>query len=274
MVAKFRLRERGPIPTTMLFEDKVILITGASSGIGAACAIRLAKEGAQLALVGRNEEKFAKVAEKMKEVGIETEPLIILADVSVDAERIVAETIEKYERIDILINNAGFGRQGTLETASMDDYDAVMGTNVRGLMQLTQLALPHLIATKGNILNVSSVCGIRQFKGFLTYCMSKSALDQFTKCTAIELAEQGVRVNSVNPGVIDTDFHYNSFKHTTEEEHTEFLDSYAKLHPMGRVGESDDVVHAIVFLINDRTAGFVTGICLPVDGGMTAKSPC
>lgn len=258
----------------MSFEGKVILITGASSGIGAACAIHLAREGALLALVGRNEEKFAKVAEKIKESGIETEPLIILADVSVDAERIVAETIDKYEHIDILINNAGFARQGTLEATSMDDYDAVMGTNVRGLMQITQLALPHLIATKGNILNVSSVCGLRQFKGFLAYCMSKSALDQFTKCTAIELAEHGVRVNSVNPGVIDTDFHHTSFNLPSEEEYATYLESYAKLHPMGRVGESEDVVHAIVYLINDRTAGFVTGVCLPVDGGMTAKSPC
>lgn len=258
----------------MSFEDKVILITGASSGIGAACAIHLAKEGALLALVGRNEEKFAKVTEKIKECGVETEPLIILADVSVDAERIVSETIEKYERIDVLINNAGFARQGGLDSASVEDFDAVMGTNVRGLMQISQLALPHLIASKGNILNVSSVCGIRQFKGFLVYCMSKSALDQFTKCTAIELAEQGVRVNSVNPGVIDTDFHYNSFNNPTEEEHVAFLENYAKLHPMGRVGESEDVVQAIVYLINDRTAGFVTGVCLPVDGGMTAKSPC
>lgn len=255
----------------MSFEGKVILITGASSGIGAACAIHLAREGAHLALVGRNETKFAKVAEK---IGEKTELLIILADVSVDAERIVSETIEKFERIDILINNAGFARQGTLEMTTMDDYDTVMATNVRGLMHITQLALPHLIASKGNIVNVSSVCGLRQFKGFLAYCISKSALDQFTKCTAIELAEHGVRVNSVNPGVIDTDFHYNNFNQPSEEEHAEFVESYAKLHPIGRVGESEDVVHAIVYLINDRTAGFVTGVCLPVDGGLTAKSPC
>lgn len=258
----------------MAFQDKVILITGASSGIGAACAIHLAKEGALLALVGRNEEKFAKVTESIKESGVETEPLVILADVSTDAERIVSETVEKYDRIDVLINNAGFARQGTLETATLEDYDAVMGTNVRGLFQVSQLALPHLIASKGNMVNVSSVCGLRQFKNFLAYCMSKSALDQFTKCAAIEFAEQGVRINAVNPGVIDTDFHYNSFNNPTEDEHVEFLETYAKLHPMQRVGESDDVVQAIVFLINDRTAGFVTGVCLPVDGGLCAKSPC
>lgn len=149
----------------MSFEGKVILITGASSGIGAACAVHLAKEGAQLALVGRNEVKFAKVVEQIKECGVEIEPLIILADVSADAERIVNETVEKYERIDVLINNAGFARPGSLEATSIDDYDAVMATNVRGLLQITQLALPHLTANKGNILNVSSVCGIRQFRG-------------------------------------------------------------------------------------------------------------
>lgn len=258
----------------MSFEDKVILITGASSGIGAACAIHLAKEGAFLALVGRNEEKFANVLEKIKDSGTETEPLIILADVSTDAERIVSETIGKYERIDVLINNAGFARVGSIETATVEDFDAIMATNVRGLMQITQLALPHLIATKGNIVNVSSVCGIRQFKNHLVYCMSKSALDQFTKCTAIELAEHGVRVNSVNPGVIDTDFHQASGVAPTDEKRAEVLEWYSKQHPLGRVGESDDVVQAIVYLMNDRTAGFVTGAILPVDGGLAAKSPC
>lgn len=257
----------------MSFADKVILITGASSGIGAACALHLAKEGASLALVGRNEEKFAAVVEQIKESGVETEPLIILADVSTDGERIVSETVEKYERIDILINNAGFGREGSLEAHSMDDFDAVMATNVRGLMQITQLALPHLLASKGNILNVSSVCGIRAFQGYLAYCMSKAALDQFTKCTAMELAAHGVRVNSVNPGVIDTDFHYNC-NQAPGDQHAEFLERYAKLHPMNRVGGADEVVSAIVFLIDDRTASFITGVLLPVDGGLAAKGPC
>lgn len=139
----------------MSFADKVILITGGNSGIGAACAEYFAKKGALLALVGRSAGKFEIVIERLKEKGAEVEPLVILADISTDAERIVAETIEKYKRIDILINNAGFATFDYLDAMTMADYDAMMSTNVRGLVELTKLTVPHLIATKGNIVNVS-----------------------------------------------------------------------------------------------------------------------
>lgn len=114
----------------MPFIGKVILITGASGGIGAACAEYFAQKGALLALVGRNADKFEQVVERIKESGVEMEPLIIIADVSVDAERIMSETIEKYDHLDILINNAGFGMVGSLETIKMEDYDSLMATNV------------------------------------------------------------------------------------------------------------------------------------------------
>lgn len=116
----------------MSFADKVILITGGNSGIGADCAEFFAKEGAKLALVGRNAAKFETVIRQIKESGVELDPLVILADVSIDAERIIAETIEKYERLDILINNAGFAIFDSLDTMNMEDYDAMIATNVRG----------------------------------------------------------------------------------------------------------------------------------------------
>ncbi|XP_055299229.1 uncharacterized oxidoreductase TM_0325-like, partial [Sitodiplosis mosellana] len=164
----------------MSFEGKIILITGASSGIGAACSQYFHKEGALLSLVGRNPDKFEKLFEKLGENGIETEPLTIYADVSVDAERIINETIEKYGRLDILINNAGFGIPASLETLQIQDYDGIMATNVRGVVELTQLAVPYLIETKGNIINVSSIAGIIPVPEFFAYSMSKAALDQFT----------------------------------------------------------------------------------------------
>lgn len=107
----------------MSFEGKVILITGASSGIGAACAEYFAKEGALLSLVGRSAEKFENVVEKIKQSGVDAEPLVILADITVDAERIIAETIEKYNCLNVLINNAGFGVLGTIETTKMENFD-------------------------------------------------------------------------------------------------------------------------------------------------------
>lgn len=256
----------------MSFSKKVILITGASSGIGAACAEYFAKEGAALALVGRNAERLEKVAEKIKENGVEIEPLVIIADISTDSERIISETIEKYGHLDILINNAGFSRPGTIETTTVEDFDAIMSTNVRGTFLLTQLAVPHLIQSKGNIVNISSVCGLRSFEGILAYCMSKSALDQFTHCVSMELAAKGVRVNSVNPGVIDTNFHDFIGLDRNGPEYAAVMTAYAQMHPIGRVGQSEECVNAIAFLANDN-AGFITGITLPIDGGLTAKTP-
>lgn len=116
----------------MSFEGKVILITGASGGIGRACAEYFAKEGALLSLVGRNAEKFEKVVEQIKQSGVDAEPLVILADISVDLTRIIKETIEKYGRLDVLINNAAFSIPGTIENTKVEDYDSVMATNVRG----------------------------------------------------------------------------------------------------------------------------------------------
>lgn len=248
----------------MSFEGKTILITGASAGIGAALADYFAKQGALLALVARNPEKCEKVLEKIKEAGIETEPLVILADVSVDAERIISKTIEKYGRLDILINNAGYGNHATIETLKIDDFDSMFATNVRGVVELTQLAVPHLIESKGNVVNVSSVVSTHSFKNFLIYSMTKAALDQFTKCVALELSKYGIRVNSVNPGFIDTDFHGVD---RNSEEYNALVEANNQIHPLGRVGKTEEVVNAIAFLASEK-ASFVTGEILLVDGGL------
>lgn len=257
---------------SMSFQGKVVLITGASSGIGAACAEYFAKDGALLALVGRNAEKSATVAKKIQQIGVNV-PLVILADISVDSKRIINETIGKYGRLDILINNAAFSIPGTIENMRVEDFDSVMGTNVRGTVLLTQLAVPYLIVSKGNIVNVSSVVGLRAFEGILAYSMSKAALDQFTRCAALELASKGVRVNSVNPAVIDTNFHTIEFglaRNTPE--FASMRESQAQMHPIGRYGHTEEVVEAIAFLAKGN-AGFVTGVTLPIDGGLSIKSP-
>lgn len=249
----------------MSFKNKVILITGASSGIGAACAQHFAKEGALLALVGRNAVKFEAVVNKIKESVTGSDPLTILADVSTDSKRIIDETIGKYKRLDVLINNAGFSIRGSLETTKIENYDAVMATNVRGVFLLTQLAVPYLIASKGNVVNVSSIAGLRAVPNTIAYAMSKAALDQFTRCSALELAGKGVRVNAVNPALIVTDFHFNMGM--KKEDYAKFVDDLGKLHPVGRVGQPSEVVDAITFLANEKS-GFVTGVCLPIDGGV------
>lgn len=255
---------------SMSFEEKVVLITGGSSGIGAACAEFFAKHGALLSLVGRDAKKFETVLAKVKACGGQTKPLVILADVTTDAERIICETIEKYEKLDILVNCAGFGTHATIENLKMEDFDTIMLTNVRSVTELTQLAVPHLIESKGNIVNVSSVAGIKPFTNYLAFSMSKAALDQFTKCTAMELAAKGVRVNSINPSFIDTNFHTSDGIERGGDEYAALVERNSSANPLDRIGYCKDCVNSIAFLANDK-AGFITGVLLPVDGGIGAK---
>lgn len=185
----------------MNFEQQVVLITGASSGIGEATAKYLSNLGASLVLTGRNSEHLTRVGEACEAIS-KTTPLLLIADVTNidDNKRVIDETIAKYGKLDVLINNAGILSNGSIENTSLQQYDEIMNTNVRAVYHLTMLAVPHLIKSKGNIVNVSSVAGNRSFPGILAYGMSKAAIDQFTRCTALELAPKQVRVNAVNPG--------------------------------------------------------------------------
>ena len=155
----------------MDFSNKVVIITGASSGIGAGAAEYFSSLGAKLVLTGRNEANLEATVGKCS-----GEVLPLVADVNVEADRenIISETVKKFGRIDVLVNNAGIGEVlGDILSTSMTQFDNVMNTNVRSIFHLTQLATPYLIKTKGNIVNISSVAGLRSFAGFTVYCMSK-----------------------------------------------------------------------------------------------------
>lgn len=251
---------------TKEFENKVVLITGASSGIGAVTAVDFAKEGASVVIVARRAEQLAEVAALC--VG-PVKPLIIVADVCKDSERIISETINHFGRIDVLVNNVGRMSIGGIETSTVDQFDDMINVNVRSVYALTVIAVPHLLKTKGNIVNVSSLAGLRSYAGFLTYSMAKATLDQFTKCVALDLAPKGVRVNSVNPATIETNFLLaTGFSEERAKMHYET--SNAK-HPLGRIGKPKEVSDAIRYLASDR-ASFVTGTLLAVDGGRTIQS--
>ena len=251
------------------FTGKVALITGASSGIGAATAKHFSKLGATLALSGRNFENLEKVASECEGT---KKPLLIKADLGVeeDTKLLLEKTISELGKIDILINNAGVLEMGTIENTSLEQYDRVMNVNLRSVYQLTMLATPHLIETKGNIVNVSSVNGIRSFPGVLAYNISKAGLDQFTRCVALELAPKGVRVNSVNPGVIITELQKRGG--LNDEAYSNFLERSKQTHALGRPGNVDEVAEAISFLASEN-ASFTTGCNLPVDGGRHAMCP-
>lgn len=253
----------------MNFSGKVILITGASSGIGAATAIYLSKLGATLSLTGRNIENLNKVADKCLQ---KEETFLITGDITKPADNkfILNETIKKFGKLDVLINNAGILETGTIETTNMEQYDRVMNTNIRSMYHLTMLAVPHIIKTKGNIVNVSSVNGIRSFPGVLAYNISKTAVDQFTRCVALELASKNVRVNSVNPGVTVTNLHKTGGMNEAAYQH--FLDHSKTTHALGRPGQADELASAIAFLASS-SASFITGVNLAVDGGRHAMCP-
>lgn len=255
----------------MTLSGKIVLITGASSGIGRATAIHMAGLGAKLALTGRNVANLENVGKECEAVG-KSKPLLITGEMSneQDVKNMIDSTIKHYSQLDVLINNAGVMEMGSIENTSLEQYDNVFNVNVRAVYQLTMLAVPHLIESKGNIVNVSSVCGLRSFAGLLAYNMSKSALDQMTGCVALELASKGVRVNSVNPGVIITELQKRSG--LGDEAYAKFLERAKETHALGRPGNADEVAKAITFLASDDSS-YITGANLPVDGGRHAMCP-
>ncbi|CAN2391192.1 Enoyl-(Acyl carrier protein) reductase [Pristimantis euphronides] len=252
-------------------QGKVCLVTGASSGIGAGTALLFARLGARLALNGRNEENLKETARRCQEF-CEQEPLLVPGELTEEAllRGMVQRTVAHFGRLDVLVNSGGILAMGSIEDTTLQDYDRVMNVNTRSLFFLTQLAVPHLIKTKGNIVNVSSVTGQRSFPGVLAYCISKSAVDQLTRCAALELASKEVRVNAVCPGVIITEVHRRAGM--DEEQYAQFLQRTKETHALGRPGTVEEVARTIAFLASDA-ASFITGVTMPVDGGRHAMCP-
>ncbi len=242
-------------------QNKVALITGASSGIGRACAVKFAAEGARVALVARRADELEQVA---REIGGECRA--VAADVTreADVERVVRETVAAFGGIDVLVNAAGIIASGTVETTRLADWDYMMNVNARAPFYLMQCAMPHLLERKGNVVNVSSVTGIRAFPGVLAYCASKAALDQLTHCAALEVAAKGVRVNAVDPGVAVTMLHRASGMN--DQDYAAFLERSKATHPLGRVGTPEEIAELIYFLASPR-AGWITGGSYSIDGG-------
>jgi NAD(P)-dependent dehydrogenase (short-subunit alcohol dehydrogenase family) len=246
------------------FAEKIVLITGATSGIGKATVLRFAEAGASIAAVGRDSRALVELQTQLGGAGGKF--LAIEADLSHEEEtdKVVANTVDRFGGIDVLVNAAGHISSGTIETTMVKAWDAMLDINVRAPFVLMQKALPAIIERRGNIVNVSSVTGLRAFPGVLAYCVSKAALDQLTRCAALELAAKGVRVNAVNPGVVVTEIHKRGGM--TEEQYDAFLEHSKETHPLGRVGQAKEVAELIFFLASDR-ASWITGATYSIDGG-------
>jgi len=247
-----------------LFANKVAFVTGATSGIGRACALAFARNGAKVACVGRKDEALEEVTKEIRACG--GEGLKLKANLANDeaVDNVLTETLATYGGIDILVNAAGHISNGTIESTSMQSWEEMMNINVRAIFHLMQKALPTLIERKGNIVNVSSVTGLRAFPGVLAYCVSKAALDQLTRCSALELASKGVRVNAVNPGVVVTDIHKRGGMN--DEAYAAFLEHSKQTHPLGRVGRPEEIADLVLFLASDQ-GSWITGATYSIDGG-------
>ncbi|XP_054167696.1 uncharacterized oxidoreductase MexAM1_META1p0182-like [Oppia nitens] len=258
------------------FTGKVALITGSSSGIGAATAQLFAKSGANVVVTGRNSDGVSKVAKQCTDVSPkQLKPLQVVGDITIedDCQRLIDTTVQTFGKIDILVNNAGTGRVASIADSDyMEKFAFIMQTNLNSVVYLTHKCLPYLAKTRGNVINISSVASKQALISGSPYCISKAALDMFTKCMAAELGpKHHIRVNAIIPGVVLTDIAVHSLN-ISREQSDQMYTAIGSKYPIGRPGQPEDIATAVAYLASDKAAGFLTGTCLLADGGHIAAN--
>ncbi|CAM3313506.1 3-oxoacyl-ACP reductase [Pseudomonas floridensis] len=245
------------------FTEKVVLVTGAGSGIGEATAKRFAREGAKVVLVGRNEEKLNKVVAQLEGEGHLVRATDV-ADLS-DVEALFKQVASQFGRLDVLVNNAGIVKSGKVTELEVQDWKELMSVDLDGVFYCTRTAMPALIASKGNIVNVSSVSGLGGDWGMSFYNAAKGAITNFTRALAMDHGADGVRVNAVCPSLTRSEL--------TEDmlDNQALMAKFKERIALGRAAEPEDIGDVIAFLASDD-ARFVTGVNLPVDGGLSASN--
>ena len=246
-------------------KDKIVIVTGAGTGIGRACALALAGEGAKVALVGRRKEKLDAVA---REIGDSAQ--VIAGDISAVSgiERAVAQAVASFGGLNVLLNNAGVLHIGTAEQISEKQWDETFNTNVRGLWMLSRAVLPHMRkAGGGSIINMASVLGINGARNRAAYAASKGAVVLLTKCMAIDHGHENIRVNAICPSFVETDLTAAVLSQASDPQAVRRERIAA--HPIGRLGKPEDIAALAVYLASDESS-WVTGATFPVDGGYLA----
>lgn len=239
---------------------RVALVTGASQGIGRACALALAEGGASIALAARNEEKLAQVAEEIQSKGGQAAAFRLDVSNQDEIKAAVKAAIDRFEKIDILVNNAGITHDTLLLRMKRADWDSVLQTNLTGAFLCTQAALGSMLKQRwGRIINITSIFGQIGQVGQANYSASKAGLIGFTMSMAREVASRNITVNAVAPGYIETAM--------TENLSAELKSKVSEMIPLGRSGSDMDVAHAVKFLASEE-AGYITGHVLNVNGGM------
>ena len=247
----------------MRFENKVVLITGGTSGIGLAAAKSFTEEGAGVIVIGRDKERGAEAVRNVKVVFERGD----ISDAE-DCQRLVARSLELHGRLDVLVNCAGVIFRGrTVEQTTEEEWDTTFEVNVKGTFLMCKYALPALRDSQGCIVNVSSYVGLVGFAGASAYAASKAAIVNLTRSMALDYAAEGIRVNAVCPGSVDTDMIHAAWRQFGNVVEARKL--WAAKHPLGRIASPEEIARVILFLAS-TDASFITGTALPVDGGITA----
>ncbi|WP_345830856.1 SDR family oxidoreductase [Erwinia sp. HDF1-3R] len=245
------------------FQQKVVVVTGAGSGIGEATAQRFALEGASVVLAGRTVEKLHSTLATLAP----GDHLVAPCDVSqADQVQALSHNVQaKYGRVDVLVNNAAIVVQGRIHDIAPEEWKNLMAINLDGVFYCVHYFMPALLITKGNVVNVSSISGLRGDWGISVYNAAKGAVSNFTRALALDYGADGVRVNAICPGLTMTAL--------TERimNAPQLLEKFTQRIPLNRAGEPADIASAIAFIASDD-ARYITGVNLPVDGGVTASN--
>jgi NAD(P)-dependent dehydrogenase (short-subunit alcohol dehydrogenase family) len=251
--------------STARLNGKIAIVTGSGSGIGRACALAFAREGARVVLVGRRQDRLETVAREMMDSA-----LVLAADVSKpgDIDRAVEKTIAHFGGLHVLVNNAGVLHVGTAEQITEKQWDETFNVNVRGLWLLSRAALPHLRKSGGgSIINIASVLGINGARNRASYAPSKGAVVLLTKCMAIDHGLENIRVNCICPAFVETELTAAVLSQAPDP--AAVRRERTAVHPIGRLGQPEDISGLAVYLASDESS-WVTGAVFPVDGGYLA----
>jgi len=247
---------------------KAAIVTGAGTGIGRAIALALAREGAKVAVAGRRREKLGEVAQAIRRAG--GEALVTVCDVSSEADsyRAVKDAEEAFGHVNVLVNNAGALSVSTVESISVEEWDRLMATNLKGPFLMSRAVLPAMRqAGGGAIVNVGSVLGLVAMKDRAAYCASKGGVTMLTKAMALDHAQEKIRVNCICPAIVETDLIRELF--SKSEEGRRARDTRLATLPLGKFGKPDDIAELAVFLASEESS-WMTGTAIPVDRGLTA----
>lgn len=240
---------------------RTAVVTGSSSGIGRASARRLAADGWRVLGVGRDAASLDVLRNELGETFV-----AFAADVTRDDApgAIIAAAVEGGHALGGLVQAAGIIGSGSADATPDEGWDRMFAINVRAPFRLLREASPHLVASRGAVVNVSSVAGLRAFPGIAAYCASKAAVDQLTRAAALDLAPKGVRINAVNPGVVVTNLHRRGGM--DDAAYAAFLERARTTHPLGRTGTPEEIAELIAFLLSEKS-GWITGETIAIDGG-------